>query len=200
MAGDEKEVRAELVESGVAADVVDAAEIVGEGVIDALDDDVLLADNEDAELEEAAGAPWSGVPLWIARNKIQEDQTWDMDIIFPEVYAEDRTTKLKDLATAQAVGAITHRRMAEQMAKELGFDDYDYVTELDAIKKEQQTIPPDILGVADAVAGAPSKPGGNPAPPGGWVPAPGETDVPLYPKRHDLSGTQTARFRKLQRK
>src|SRR5437899_9759723 len=105
------------------------------------------------------------------------------------------------------------------MAKELGFDDYDpedvrrdgllllldridydYVTELDAIKKEQQTIPPDILGVADAVAGAPSKPGGNPAPPGGWVPAPGETDVPLYPKRHDLSGTQTARFRKLQRK
>jgi hypothetical protein len=184
---DEKEVRSELIENEEPPVMTDA------------ELDAMFEDDEDVDVQESKTAPWSGVPLWIARNKIQRDQAWDMDVIFPEVYAEDRTSKLKDLATAQAVGAITHQRMAEQMAKELGFDDYDYASEIAAIKNEQETLPPSLLGVADAVAGAPSKPAGNPAPPGGWVPAP-EQETPMYPRRYDLSGAATARFRKLQRK
>ena len=183
MAGDEKEVRAELVESGVAADVVDAQP--------------RQPVERRAQADRVGDVAGAGLE---ARRRVLVRRALEGDVLDHVAAALPGRHGLEDLATAQAVGAITHRRMAEQMAKELGFDDYDYVTELDAIKKEQQTIPPDILGVADAVAGAPSKPGGNPAPPGGWVPAPGETDVPLYPKRHDLSGTQTARFRKLQRK
>jgi hypothetical protein len=144
-------------------------------------------------------APYQRLPLAIARERIQLDETWNLDTIFPEVYEEDRTTKMKDLATAQAVGAITHRRMAEQMAKELGFDDYDYDSEIQEIMKEQSELPQSILGVADALAGAPAKSGGNPAPPGGWQPAP-EDEGELYPRRHEMSGDSTARFRRMQRR
>lgn len=170
--------------------------------------------------ETSKDAPWQATPLWIARNRIRGDETYQLDTIFPEVMEEDRTSKLKDLATAQAVGSITHRRMSEQIAKELGFDDYDYDTELEEVKRELSELPQGILGVADAVAGAPPKPvGGSPAPPGGSLPAgpsggiAGEDEGPLYPSRYTfgsgddqgtgsrspLSGKSTARFRRMQK-
>ncbi len=174
-----------------------------------------------AAVEVSKDAPWQRTPFWIARRAIQENEDWQLDSIFPEVYEEDRTSKLKDLATAQAVGAITHQRMAEQMAKELGFDDYDYDAEIEAIVKEQQTLPTGILGISDAIGSSTLGPAstmkGKGTGGGGTInigqPGPGVTSEepgyePRYdfsragaedPRRADLSGERTARFRRLQR-
>jgi hypothetical protein len=167
--------------------------------------------------ETSKDAPHQDTPLWIARNRIRADESWSLDTIFPEVMEEDRTSKLKDLATAQAVGSITHRRMSEQMAKELGFDDYNYDAEIDEIEKEQQELPPGLLGVADQIGQSVTGLGKGAGMGGGSIsigaPAPGiaaEQEGPLYPKKYfgtndgtgsrdALSGAATSKFRKMQR-
>ncbi len=98
-------------------------------------------------------APWAPLPLRQARKYIQDNPDAQVEIIFPTVYEEDRAAMMKDLATAQSVGAITHRRMSEQMAKELGQEQYDYDTEQEEIKLHPGPPPPGM------------PPGG--APPGG---------------------------------
>ncbi len=151
--------------------------------------------------ETAKDAPHQPMVLWIARNRIREDENWSLDTIFPEVMEEDRTSKLKDLATAQAVGAITHRRMAEQMAKELGFDDYDYDTEIEEIEREQKELPSSLLGIADNIGTSvlgPIVPAKKGVPMGDQF-GPGAEREELYPRRYDMSGAATARFRKLQK-
>lgn len=172
----------------------------------------------EVRVEESKDAPFEKTPLWIARNRIKSDEDWTLDTIFPEVMGEDRTSKLKDLATAQAVGAISHQRMAEQMAKELGFDDYDYDAEIEAIEEEQKTLPSSLLGIADNIGTSVLGPAAGKKGMGGGgtlnigAPAPGiaaEEEGPLYSRKYefsggstrrdDLSGTATARFRKLQK-
>lgn len=151
---------------------------------------------------ESKEAPHQKLPLAIARERIHDDESMQLDTIFPEVMEEDRQSKLKDLATAQAVGAITHRRMAEQMAKELGFDDYDYDMEIEEIEKEQQTLPKSLLGIADNIGTSvlgPVAPAKKGVPMGDNYGPGAEQEGPLYGKRYDLSGTATARFRKLQK-
>jgi hypothetical protein len=98
-------------------------------------------------------APWSPVPLRQARDLIRENPDCALEVIFPTVYDEDRSKKLTDLSVAETAGAITHQRMAEQMAKELGFDNYKYDEELQAIELEHQTLPPFILQGAPETTG-----------------------------------------------
>jgi len=53
----------------------------------------------------------------------------DCEIIFPEIYTQDRSSKLKDLGIAGAQGWLSKRRIAEMAAKEFGIIDYDYDSE-----------------------------------------------------------------------
>jgi len=50
----------------------------------------------------------------------------ECEITFPELISQDRTAKIKDLITAQEVGAIDHEYMATSIAQELGNTSYDY--------------------------------------------------------------------------
>lgn len=189
-------------------------------------------DSDDARLREAYGiAPWSPIPTRLARAFIEQNEDAVLEMIFPEVYEEDRTAKIKDLATAQALGAISHQRMSEKIAKELGEESYNYDEEMEQIQQETQLLPqdqvPDIANpgpdpyqppvapqIGRSVVGLP-QPGQKGIPTPGTInfgsPAPGlaterpgpgtgdNSDITAEPKRQDLSGTDVARFRKLQR-
>jgi hypothetical protein len=104
--------------------------------------------------------PWSPVPTALGKAFITQNRDAQIDIVFPTVYEEDRTAKIKDLATAQALDTITHQRMSDQIAKEMGFENYDYSEESDQIKDEKkktQTGSSAIgstgeLGIADDLA------------------------------------------------
>jgi hypothetical protein len=99
-------------------------------------------------IEESGGsygtdeAPWTPVPLKAARDFIDADETRALEMVFPTVYEEDRTAKIKDLATAQGLDYASHRWTAEQVAQELGREEFDYDAELDEIRKERVTLPP----------------------------------------------------------
>lgn len=57
--------------------------------------------------------------------------------IFPELVAQDRSAKLKDLALAQTEGWYSKKRAAETAAKELGSVDYNYEEEQKEMQNEQ---------------------------------------------------------------
>jgi len=99
-------------------------------------------------------APWSPTPLLHVRRVIADDSEMQVDIVFPTVYEEDRTVKIKDLAAAQGLDTISHRRMAEQIAKELGIESYDYDDERAQIQREQATVAKTPLGLADSFTGS----------------------------------------------
>ena len=102
-------------------------------------------------------------------------------IIFPEIGTEDRSAKLKDIATCQALEYFSHERAANMSASELGVTDYDYDKEQEGIRserEERQTDPlykgdedpaKELLGkgaLTPTAAGAPAAPGAE-APPAG---------------------------------
>ena len=99
-------------------------------------------------------SPWSPVPTQSIRKVISRNEDMQIEVITPASYEEDRTAKIKDLATAQGLGVITHRRMAEQTAKELNFEQYDYEAEMRQIKQEEATVNQAALGLADSFTGA----------------------------------------------
>jgi len=95
------------------------------------------AEEDDETLREAAfgsvspdwggpAAPWSPLPLRQARQYISRHPDAQIEIEFPTVYEEDRTAKMADLTVAEQQKVISHRRYAEQVAKELGVAQYDY--------------------------------------------------------------------------
>lgn len=104
--------------------------------------------------------PWSPVPTAIGKTFINQNRDSQIDIVFPTVYEEDRTAKIKDLATAQALDTITHQRMSEQIAKEMGFENYAYDEEEQQIKDEKKKLQTGStamgstgeLGIADDLA------------------------------------------------
>jgi hypothetical protein len=173
---------------------------------------------EEAERREA-DAPWTPVPTRAAEDFLRDVPEAILTLMFPTVYEEDRSVMLKDLATVQALGAITHERMSAQMVKELGIDeDYDYHEEQAAISAEQSALPQTDLGVGDVLArrviGLGPK-GGVIKPDTGASPSP-ELSTPVsptsgratfapsdgngsQPKRDDLSGDATRQFRQQQR-
>ncbi|HCW08355.1 MAG TPA: hypothetical protein DGG95_13425, partial [Cytophagales bacterium] len=62
----------------------------------------------------------------------------EIEVTFPEVITQDRSAKLKDLATAEEMQWISHSRAAEIAAKELGISKYDWELEKSEIEQEQQ--------------------------------------------------------------
>lgn len=158
-------------------------------------------------------APWSPVPLGDAREFINEDETRKLDMIFPTVYEEDRSIKLKDIAMVQGLDYASHRWASEQAAQELGREDFDYDIEMKEIKKERVTMPtpPAMPGME------PGEPGANAPKPGNAVlgrgpgiqgdPTGGEFNRPgIEPsaddppgKRDQVSNVVQAEFRKQQR-
>lgn len=168
-----------------------------------LDDDDEITD----DLSEAVGneAPWSPVPVGPGRAYVRASPEAKIDIVFPTVYEEDRSAKLKDLATAQAVGSISHQRMSEQMAKELGFEQYSYTEELRQIQIEMKKLPKELLGATDEIAGAPNA---SPVQPpaqatrmqvGAPTPGLANDDPAASMHRADLSGDSAHDFRHQQR-
>ncbi len=122
---------------------------------------------QDEDTRVSSPAPWTPVPVRQARQFIKDHPEAAIDVVFPTVYEEDRSAKLKDLGTAQALGSISHRRMSEMMAKELGVDPYVYNEEMEQIEQENPPIDPaKKLGSGDQVvknilgplAGTPPKP------------------------------------------
>lgn len=167
--------------------------------------------------------PWSPVPTAIGAAFINKNRDAQIDIVFPTVYEEDRTAKIKDLATAQALETITHHRMSEQIAKEMGFENYEYDEEQEQIKEEKKAS--DVgstatagVGIADDLAsqeiGLDVGPGGEMTPkkkgsgigPGGGstgpqpigAPAPSMAADSAGTKRGELSNTSTSQWKKYQ--
>lgn len=61
----------------------------------------------------------------------------ECDITLPEIVVQDRSAKLKDLATSQSMGWISKRRAATSAAGEFGYEEeYDYVKEMGDIEKD----------------------------------------------------------------
>ncbi len=95
-------------------------------------------------------APWTPLPLRPTRVFLEENPDAQVEIIFPTVYEEDRSKKIQDLATAEGLKVISHRRMSEQMAKELQQEQYDY----DEEQEDIQLHPSPVTGaLASAVVG-----------------------------------------------
>lgn len=82
--------------------------------------------------------PWSAVPLTRVRRMQRTNPATRADFSFPTVYEENRAEKIKDLAAANELKIISHRRLAELVSNELALDQYDYDVELGQIQKEQQ--------------------------------------------------------------
>lgn len=157
------------------------------------DDDEPEADEDDDDLIESYGsdldAPWAPPPLQQARDFLRANPDAKLDLIFPSVYEEDRSAKLKDLAVAQGLDYFTHQRAATQAAQEFGFEQFDYHAEMHAIREEKKEWG-DILGQGDALAGRIA----------GVTPPPSEDeDDEREPRRADLAGPARARFRRQQK-
>lgn len=61
----------------------------------------------------------------------------DVEVTFPEIITQDRTTKLKDLSMAESMGWIAPSRAAEIAAKEFNITNYDWEVEKARIEKER---------------------------------------------------------------
>ncbi len=161
-----------------------------------------LAGDDETSTEEAEAydkqdtPPWTPVPLQVARDWLKDHEDGAFNTVFPTVYEEDRSTKLKDLGTAQALGVITHQRMSEQMAKELGIEQYDYQEELRQIEQEKATLPPDIVSATDELLIGRADSGAG-IPPG--APEDGTPFGEEPPRRSELAGPATQDFRRDQR-
>ncbi len=90
------------------------------------------------------------------------DQAYE--VIFPEVSTDDRSIKLKDVATTQALGYISKERAATMSAKELGITDYNYDEEQETIRAEREENAADDLynaAAGDAAAAGMNKGAGQ---------------------------------------
>lgn len=67
----------------------------------------------------------------------------EIEVTFPELVSQDRSTKLKDLAMAEMQGWISKERAAEIAAKELGIMDFEY-----AIEKKKMDESPEPRALA----------------------------------------------------
>lgn len=63
----------------------------------------------------------------------------EIEVTFPELVSQDRSTKLKDLAMAEMQGWISKERAAEIAAKELGIMDFEFA--LEKKKMDASTAP-----------------------------------------------------------
>lgn len=66
----------------------------------------------------------------------------EIEVTFPELISQDRSSKLKDLAAAQSQGWISKKRAAQIAAKELGVTEFNYEEEIEEIKAEEPMFAP----------------------------------------------------------
>jgi len=161
---------------------------------------------------DAFEAPWTPVPLFQAEEFIASHKRYALEIIFPTVFEEDRSIKIKDIATAQGLDYASHQWAAEQVAKELGREDFNYKQEIAQIKVERNTLPPPP-GMEEPLLDPNAPPA---APPSANMPKPGFTQggIPQVPsrlpeiapsdeeapgKRDQLSGPVVAEFKRQQK-
>lgn len=103
-------------------------------------------------------APWSPVPLKQARDWLRADETRKVNFVFPTVFEEDRSTKIKDISTAQGLDYISHQRAAEMVAQEMEVENFDWLAEMEKIQTERKQFG-DVLPAPGAGLGG-SKMGG----------------------------------------
>ncbi len=60
----------------------------------------------------------------------------ECEVTFPELISQDRSAKIKDLAAARDLKAVSHERMSNMIAQELQITTYDYDEEQEMIAKE----------------------------------------------------------------
>ncbi len=120
-------------------------------------------------------APWSPVPLEPARKFIKANPDAAIEVNFPTVFEEDRSAKIRDLLQGDLAGFISHRRAAEQYAKEMGFEQYDYSEEQETIATEKPRAAT-VQGMAPE-PGVPGAPGAGPKIPG-MAAVPGQSKPP----------------------
>jgi hypothetical protein len=108
-----------------------------------------LPDLDPDLLAEAAAYDRQDTPPWappdpgaVARQFVQVHPDAQLELVFPTVFEEDRSAKLADLITAESAGTISHHRMAQQAAQELGFSQYDYAAEQEQIARARQALTP----------------------------------------------------------
>jgi hypothetical protein len=106
-------------------------------------------------------APWSPVPLEPARKFIKDNPDAAIEVNFPTVFEEDRSAKIGDLIKGDLAGFISHRNAAEQYAKEMGFEQYDYDDTQEEIAQEhpRDSVAPDMKPTAGKGGGG--EPGGG---------------------------------------
>lgn len=177
-------------------------------VVDDETDDLETLDRSVIESLREVGddPPWAPVPTRIAKTYLQSNEDAQLELNFPRVYEENRSSMLADLTTAQSMGYIGHARAAIQAASELGFDDYNYDLEQQAIARQSpQGVQP---GAGDEIAAGVMGPSasGQPSPAPKQVPPPSGTGADdrgtsLEPrnKRDDLSSDSQHAFRMQQK-
>lgn len=84
----------------------------------------------------------------------------EIEVTFPEIITQDRSSKLKDLSTAESMGWISHSRAAEIASKELNISNFDWDIEKEAIEEERiasdaQSYMPLTMPAAMPLPGAP---------------------------------------------
>lgn len=65
----------------------------------------------------------------------------EFSIKWPEIITQDRSQKIKDMATAETMGWFSPKRVAEMAAKEFGQEDFEFASEQEDIKKLQDAEP-----------------------------------------------------------
>jgi hypothetical protein len=167
------------------------------------DDDLEGMDRSLVEALREAGddPPWAPVPTRIAKTYLRSNEDAMLELNFPRVYEENRSSMLADLSTAQSLGYIGHERAAIQAASELGFDDYDYDLEQQAIAASSGKIQGMQPGAGDGIAAGvmgQTIPGQKP-PPSGTGSDDRGTSIEPRNKRDDLSGDAQHAFRMQQK-
>jgi hypothetical protein len=122
----------------------------------------------------------------------------DCEITFPELISQDRSAKIKDLITAQEVGAIDHEYMSTTIAQELGNSTYDYMatqTKITLEKQKQLSKAADSVLISPLTA-LPTAPAGSPSPSGASAPVGSKTPSVPAPKPSKVTKTDRVNQRR----
>lgn len=104
----------------------------------------------------------------VTMGEVDEQVDLSYEVIFPEISSEDRSAKLKDIATAMSLRSISHETASVMIAKEMGLTNYNYEDEKEVIRQELADKELEPLFAVPA----PSQMGGGAAGgPGGGAPA-----------------------------
>lgn len=95
---------------------------------------------------------------------LDSDASESMEFTFPSLAGEERTTKIKDLAFAEAMDWVTKNRAATMAAREFDISNYDFTREQDEIRKERQKDPVIAQGMQQMPKIAPDPMGGGTMP------------------------------------